>query len=335
MRHNQPQALPPLARSALNRDATTRLDSTLLAATLQGETARFVILNEDRMLGWAEVVEASDPSDNTNAARPGSLSLVFLTLGEVRARLGLLDTSPLPEMYYLGRTIDYDSVLSPDTPIFVVPQGLDSAADSQQWLSLRVHASQLNDRDAGIFTTALALARWNESTGFDPHTGAATQHAQGGWMRVESQSGADIYPRMDPAIIVLITDAEERVLLGSNILWPEHQYSLLAGFVEAGESIEAAVHREIAEEAGITLVNVRYQCSQPWPFPRSLMLGFRAQLAPGIDPGQVTPDETELVDLRWFTRDEIRDPNRSITLPGEASIARFLITQWLHEDTTS
>ena len=353
MRPSESPATPPLARSAINRDAQVRLDSGKLDAVRNSPEARFVLLNDDRMLAHVQAssdeqsrvvespAESFTESFRTSVSQP--TELVFLTANEAKSAIGVAEAGELPETFYLGRTLDDGGSQPPDTPVFVLPCTADAVVSdlaardgvSSEWVTLRTCASQLNDRDAGIFTTALALARWNESTGFAPESGASTRPAQGGWMRIDSQSGSEIYPRTDPAVIVLITDADDRVLLGSNILWPENQYSLLAGFVEAGESIETAVHREIAEEAGIRLVNLQYQCSQPWPFPRSLMLGFRARLAPDMRPDEVTPDDTELVDLRWFTRAEIRSARSGIRLPGEASIARFLINAWLNEQPES
>src|SRR5690606_11813874 len=111
--------------------------------------------------------------------------------------------------------------------------------------------------------------------------------------------------------------------LGSNALWESGRFSLLAGFVEAGESLENAVEREIFEEAGVRVTDIRYRASQPWPFPRSLMVGFRARLADGQDPDDLTPDITEISELRWFTREEIANPPAGIPYPGEMSIARW------------
>jgi NAD+ diphosphatase len=141
-----------------------------------------------------------------------------------------------------------------------------------------------------------------------------------------------IFPRTDPAIIVLVLDNDDRLLLGSNILWPEGRYSLLAGFVEAGESLEQAVIREIFEESGLRVDRPHYLGSQAWPFPRSIMLGYSARVAPDQDPSGILPDGAEIVDLRWLSRDELRAEAGTLLLPGSTSIARGLIEHWLAAD---
>ena len=118
------------------------------------------------------------------------------------------------------------------------------------------------------------------------------------------------------------------MLLGSNALWEQHRFSLLAGFVEPGESLEAAVIREIGEEAGLPVDRVEYVASQPWPFPASLMLGFTARLAPGVDADGAMADGEEILELRWFSRDELVAALGDIGLPGETSIARWLLERW-------
>src|SRR5690606_28828848 len=136
----------------------------------------------------------------------------------------------------------------------------------------------------------------------------------------------EVFPRTDPAIIVAVVDADDRLLLGSNAMWEVNRYSLLAGFVEPGESLEAAVAREVFEESGVRVVDPVYLGSQPWPFPSSLMLGFRA-LADPAGSWELRPDGAEILELRWFTREELRQaretgPDAAVILPGGASIAR-------------
>ena len=135
------------------------------------------------------------------------------------------------------------------------------------------------------------------------------------------------FPRTDPAVIVAVIDPAGRILLGRNAAWPEGLYSCLAGFVEPGESLEHAVIREIAEESGITVTQPRYRGSQPWPFPRSLMLGFTALAPAGAEP---VPDGEEILSVRWFEREELAHLAREgdVTLPGAVSIARALIEDW-------
>jgi NAD+ diphosphatase len=164
---------------------------------------------------------------------------------------------------------------------------------------------------------------------FSPRDGVATVSAKAGWIRVDPATNAEFYPRTDAAIIVGITDADDRLLLGSNALWENNRYSLLAGFVEPGESLEAAVVREIFEESGIHVIDPVYLGSQPWPFPASLMLGFTAR----VDPDRIrelAPDGNEILALQWFSRDELRDAVAagSVLLPGPTSIARSIIERW-------
>ncbi|HXR44149.1 MAG TPA: NAD(+) diphosphatase, partial [Pseudolysinimonas sp.] len=141
--------------------------------------------------------------------------------------------------------------------------------------------------------------------------------------------GREVFPRTDAAIIVGITDADDRLLLGSNAMWAANRFSVLAGFVEPGESLEAAVVREVFEESGLRVTDPVYLGSQPWPFPASLMVGFRARLADG-EPADTHPDGEEILALRWFTREEMAAAiaDGSIGLPGRASIARAIIEDW-------
>jgi len=137
-----------------------------------------------------------------------------------------------------------------------------------------------------------------------------------------------LFPRTDAAVIVLITDSEDRIVLGNNALWESHRYSLLAGFVEPGESLEAAVVREAYEESGLVIKDPVYVGSQPWPFPASLMVGFSATLDESASV-ELRPDGSEIIDLRWFSRDELVSSLDQIMLPGRTSIARAMIEDWL------
>lgn len=202
----------------------------------------------------------------------------------------------------------------------------------ESWVDLRTTSQQLSDRDAGLFTQALALANWHRSHRYAPRTGSGTVTAQAGWVRqAHDDDSVQVFPRTDPAVIVLVTDGADRVLLGNNALWEPTRYSLLAGYVEPGESLESAVIREVREESGLDVVNPVYRGSQPWPFPASLMLGFTADLAPGADPEAHAADGEEIRHLRWFTRAEILAPTDDVIFPGPASIARALLEEWLGE----
>jgi NAD+ diphosphatase len=230
---------------------------------------------------------------------------------------------------YLGRSVGSDSPGDPVVAVIVDDDTATSVAppESDRWGDLRALGNTFSDRDAGLFTAALALANWHDSHRFSPRTGMATIAGQGGWVRTDTGSGSEVFPRTDPAIIVGIVDAEDRLLLGHNAMWPANRFSLLAGFVEPGESLESAVVREVFEESGIRVVDPVYLGSQPWPFPASLMLGFMARVDPQLE-STLTPDGTEILDLRWFSRDELTASLADIGLPGHTSIARAIIEHW-------
>ena len=195
------------------------------------------------------------------------------------------------------------------------------------WGDLRTLGKTFSDRDAGLFTAALALANWHDSHRFSPRTGMATVAAQGGWVRTDVETGGEVFPRTDSAVIVAVVDADDRLLLGHNAMWPSNRYSLLAGFVEPGESLENAAVREVFEESGIRIIDPVYVGSQPWPFPASLMVGFMARVNPQLE-SILTPDGKEILDLRWFSRDELFGSLEQISLPGHTSIARAMIENW-------
>lgn len=199
------------------------------------------------------------------------------------------------------------------------------------WMHLREIGAQLSGEDVGLLTPLVALANWHSSYGYSPRTGRPTEVRAGGWARHDSEDGADFFPRTDPAVIVAVLaegeDGQERMLLAHNSLWDSRRYSVLAGFVEAGESAEAAVTREVYEEVGVRVVEHSYAGSQPWPFPGSLMLAFYAR----AEHTEVRVDGSEILDARWFTRDELRAgiESEEIQVPSAVSIARALIDGWL------
>lgn len=203
---------------------------------------------------------------------------------------------------------------------------LHPAAHGPVWSPLRAVGAVLSARDAGLATAAVALDHWHTRHPRCPRCGGLTDATAGGWVRVCRDDGSEHYPRTDPAVIMTVVDGDDRLLLGHAAAWPPGRYSTLAGFVEAGESLEAAVRREVAEETGIVVTDVEYVASQPWPFPNSLMLGFRAR-AQAAAP---RPDGVELTDARWFTRDELAAAVSSgdVVPPGRTSIARALVEDW-------
>ncbi|MGC9195842.1 MAG: NAD(+) diphosphatase [Syntrophobacteraceae bacterium] len=193
---------------------------------------------------------------------------------------------------------------------------------------LRAVAPLLSQEDGALLAYAQALTYWHTRNRFCGVCGARNQIGEGGHCLTctNPQCGALRFPRTDPAIIVLIRHGE-KCLLGRQQIWPPGMYSVLAGFVEPGESIEAAVAREIFEEAGVGVKNIRYHSSQPWPFPCSLMLGFTAD----AENNSITLGDAELEDARWFSRSELREAvaNRAVKLPTPVSISYRLIEEWL------
>jgi NAD+ diphosphatase len=187
----------------------------------------------------------------------------------------------------------------------------------------------LRPQNAPLFAAALSLAGWHARHGFCASCGAASDLVRGGWSRRCPLCSTEHFPRVDP-VVIMLAEHDGRVLLGRQPHYPPGRYSALAGFVEVGESIEAAVARELQEEAGIRAGEVAYVASQPWPFPSSLMIGCHAL---AIEDA-LTIDTTEIEDARWFSRSEIRaaidgDPGAPFLPPPRAAIARTLLEHWL------
>jgi NAD+ diphosphatase len=208
-----------------------------------------------------------------------------------------------------------------ESDIFPAPAG---------WASLRVAAPMLSPAEADAFVTGLSLSRWLLDAPFCPACGTRCDVRDAGWSRRCPHCGRQHFPRTDPAVIVAITSAADpdALLLGSNVLWGPDRFSCFAGFAEAGESLEGAVHREVLEESGVAVMNVRYRGSQAWPFPRSLMVGF---LATAVDDAAARADGEEIASLRWFSRAEIGAGlagTSALRLPGPASISHRLISDW-------
>jgi len=198
--------------------------------------------------------------------------------------------------------------------------------ETVQWRTLREVGVLLSDRDAGLFATMQGLANWHAVHTHCPRCGARTEPDQSGWIRRCPQDDSEHYPRTDPAVIMAVTDDSDRLLLARSPRWPEGRLSVLAGFVEPGESLEAAVAREVLEEVGVVVDRVRYLGNQPWPFPSSLMVGFTSHAA---DP-TLHPDMEEIVEALWVSRAELRE----MVLAGRfgaspnVSIARRIIQDW-------
>ena len=301
----------PLGSSAVNRNAIARSNPTLIQDLKASSATRYLVLN-------------------------GSDVLLHETSPGLRLKLIPGDAlSPLDDeehLYYLGETaaetLDADGTVLPIGTSVVAAAFAENTAQlpAGTWHNLRRVSSALTELDAGLFSQALALSNWHRGNRHCPKCGAQTIVQDAGWSRGCPACGKQTFPRTDPAIIVAVTDEQDRILLGSQGSWESNRWSVLAGFVEAGESLNSAVEREILEEAGIEITDITFVGSQPWPFPYSLMFGFTARVKPGQE---VVPDGEEIVRLRWFSRDELRAERSEISLPGKLSIARALIEQWL------
>lgn len=309
---------PPLASGALDRDASTRMSEERLRNAWRDPAALLL-----RLRG-VEIPVVSSGDGVRLAWRPAS--------GDRAATdvyLGRIDGSPA---FARSEPAAVDGAPAADGASPAGERERAGAADEHWTHPFQVGAG-LPEAEREAIGVASALLRWQEAAGFSPRDGGPTEPIQGGWARLDAHGG-EHFPRTDPAVIVLI-EHDDRVLLGSNALWESGRFSLLAGFVEAGESLEQAVEREVFEESGVRLEEIAYVTSQPWPFPRSLMLGFRARLAAGSDPDALVADPTEISELRWFTRDELREPHESLTLPMPLSIARWMIDRWVAEGDTA
>lgn len=200
---------------------------------------------------------------------------------------------------------------------------------------LRSIGDRLDETQLSILTAALAILNWHANASFSALDGAATTPSSAGWSRTSTSNGHEEFPRTDPAVICLVHDGADRVLLARAPAWPERRFSVLAGFVEAGESLETCVLREIKEEVGVTVSDITYLGSQPWPFPRSVMIGFSAVADPEV-PLQFL--DGEIAEAHWFERSEVRaalelgdwatDSESRLLLPGSISIARGMLEAW-------
>ncbi|HET8657921.1 MAG TPA: NAD(+) diphosphatase [Micromonosporaceae bacterium] len=316
------RAVPPLARSTVDRAAHRRTDEEWLAVAF----ARARILVVDIVAGGRFLVQGSELVLLDGEHAPAGERLF---LGEDSAGTPYFAVvAPLPDSTDRPGSMD-----RPDRPGGTAAPGDDTA--SVRAVTLREVAHLLTDAHAGLAVSAVALGHWHARYPYSPQTGRPTTSADGGWMRTDG-GGEPLWPRTDPAVIVLVHDGvagpDGRCLLGHAVAWTSggrRRYSCLAGFVEAGESAEAAVVREVAEEVGVRVTGIQYVASQAWPFPASLMLGFLAY----ADPAQpLRLDPTEIEDARWFTRREIAaglaGDAAGFALSTPASIASFLIATW-------
>jgi NAD+ diphosphatase len=283
-------SIPSLSRTAVDRAAAKRDDEEWLAGAWT--TGRLLVADAD---GRVTITEDDGPAlvFADPASWSGNTERLMLGVGE-------------------DGTAYWGSIGDPPKKLGGRP------AD------LRLVGSALSDLESGLLVTLVALGNWHATHRHCPRCGALTELIQAGWSRRCPADASQHFPRTDPAVIVLLHDGGDQALLGRQPSWPKGRYSTIAGFVEAGESSEQAVHREVREETGMLVDDVVYRASQPWPFPQSLMLGYEARVV----GGELGSGDDELEEVRWFDRDELR---RDIaTLPPNASIAHWLITGWLN-----
>lgn len=296
-----PHLRTPLTLLESDRDALLRSQPEVLAA---GEDARYLVTragaaavteSEDGTVGL--LLEREDPRAGTHQP------LVFLGRRDGLRVLAVEIPEPSPELDDPGRDLR----------------------------DLRHVADQLVPADADLALAAVAMGSWHRSMRHCTSCGQLLEAEQAGWVLRCREDGSEHFPRTDPAVIMAVVHTDdagvEHLLMGNNIAWPKNRFSILAGFVEPGETLERAVQREVFEESGVLCANPRYLGSQPWPFPCSLMLGFSAEAT----TTELQHDPGEMAEVRWFTRTELREAASAggITMPGRVSIAGQIIHAWL------
>ncbi len=345
----------PLAQTAVDYGVDRRGEEGLIECLLADESTRVVLVNNGlvavRRRAGVTAPGALDCRLDPAAPRPdaaapqGMMELALLAGPEVLDEAGQpgrlaiylgVDCSDNLRRAYVALDITGAGGVPPQ-----VSGSVDRELDYERgslaarvlqtcdWVELRSFATCASVRDSGLATSAVAVSTWQRNQRFCPACGAPVQPALAGWAQTctsERDGHRLLFPRIEPAVITAIVDDDDRLLLQHNVAWRPGFFSVSAGFVEAGESLEHAVRREAGEEVGLEIGEVRYLGSQPWPFPASIMLGFRAR-ALGTE---VRVDHEEVGSARWFTRDELLSAVESgeVVLPGRASIARHMIEQW-------
>ena len=241
----------------------------------------------------------------------------FPTLAGALKLFEVTEFDAATEFAYLGR------LGVEENPVLLVELEEElSITNNLEWLGLR-QMGELDQSHSLLLRQAAALANWNRTHRFCPECGSETEVLNAGWVRRCLRDGKELFPRTDPAIIVAVTDDQDRLVLGSQAAWESNRFSVLAGYVDPGESLEAAVAREVLEEASLEVTDVKYWSSQAWPYPYSLMVGFTAKTS-----GVGKPDGVEIRELRWFTREDLTAARETVILPPRGSIARALIEDW-------
>ncbi|HEY2132537.1 MAG TPA: NAD(+) diphosphatase [Acetobacteraceae bacterium] len=296
--------------SPLDRAAEKRTDEGWIAAALANPDTLFAPVWRSRSLMRGMAEGKPEAVFLTGEAGGAALRMAEGTEEAPWAFLGLKDEVPVFAV----------DISSAEDPLPLLPPDMGEFAD------LRAVAGALSAQDAPVLAHARGLMHWRSRHRFCGVCGGACVPRCAGHVMLCSVCDTQHFPRTDPAVIMLVADGD-RVLLGHSARFPNTtMYSTLAGFVEPGESLEEAVAREVFEEVGVRVAGVQYHSSQPWPFPASIMLGFYARAL----TKEITIDQNEIVDARWFSRDQLRNADRhGFSLPRLDSIARRLIEDWM------
>ena len=296
------------ALSPINRESELRTDAAKLAELWK--TAQIIHLVDARLSA-------------------GDESLTFIDATAVKA---LQETFVEGDRFFLGVGRDDNQAYFAWHTTWINPPEDDGTEEFEMrkyegFKTLREVGGNLDADELALGMHAVGLANWHSTHTHCARCGAKTVSDLGGTIRVCPEDSTQHHPRTDPAVIVLVKDRDDRILLGHQPIWPDKRFSTFAGFVETGESFEECVSREVFEEAGVYLTDINYLTSQPWPFPASIMIAFEAITH---RPEEARPDGTEISEVRWFSRDEMKRAiaTQDILLPPSISVARRMIETW-------
>ena len=312
MTSNKPIKLP-LSLAEVDRAAHLRLDDKYLKTAWQ--TAQVLQFKDEKFLSIDNQVSFVE---GRQLGEYQSQSDYFLGVDYVKNAMQNSAEAKEILTHYFVRNYSSEAQAGKDLPV-------------EDLRTLREIGAFLSPRDIGLSVHAQGLANWHKKHPRCSQCGAATSVISGGSVRRCLIDESEHYPRTDSAIIVLVKEDQDRVLLGRQKVWPKNRFSTFAGFVEPGESFEHCVVREVAEEAGVKLNKINYLGSQPWPFPSSLMIAFEAVTD---NPKDARPDGDEIEEIRWFTRAEMKQAiiDATLILPLDISVARQMINGWYGDD---
>jgi NAD+ diphosphatase len=296
------------ALSPINRESELRTDATKLAQLWK--TAQIIHVVDARLSA-------------------GDDSLTFIDAAAVKVAQEIFVEG---DRFFLGVGRDDNQAYFAWNTTWISPLEDDGTEEFEKrkyegFKTLREIGGNLDADELALAMHAVGLANWHVTHTHCSQCGAKTLSDLGGSVRVCPNDSTQHHPRTDPAVIVLVKDKDDRILLGHQPIWPDKRFSTFAGFVETGESFEECVSREVFEEAGVYLTDITYLTSQPWPFPASIMIAFEAITH---RPEEARPDGTEITEVRWFSRDELKGAiaTQDILLPPSISVARRMIETW-------